>query len=130
MNPRLVYCLQIGCLVKDFKPSDWMDGKDAKRQGRYTQFAMAATKLALEDSKLDTEAVDKVRCEVTKQDAKNKRHETETKRQSAQTRGYDWGGWDATTVDWIGPERLNDVLVLVRKCLPFSSVCIAVCIGI
>ncbi|CAM9305022.1 unnamed protein product [Ectocarpus sp. 12 AP-2014] len=55
------YPCKIGCLVKDFKPSDWMDGKDAKRQGRYTQFAMAATKLALEDSKLDTEAVDKDR---------------------------------------------------------------------
>lgn len=38
-----------------------MDGKDAKRQGRYTQFAMAATRLALDDAKLDTEAVDKVR---------------------------------------------------------------------
>lgn len=47
--------------MKDFTPSDWMDGKDAKRQGRYTQFAMAATKIALEDSKLDTEAVDKVK---------------------------------------------------------------------
>ena len=46
--------------MKDFTPSDWMDGKDAKRQGRYTQFAMAATKLALEDSKLDTEALDRV----------------------------------------------------------------------
>lgn len=51
---------QIGCLVKDFTPSDWMDGKDAKRQGRYTQFAMAATKLALDDAKMDTEALDKV----------------------------------------------------------------------
>lgn len=47
--------------MKDFTPSDWMDGKDAKRQGRYTQFAMAATRLALDDAKLDTETVDKVR---------------------------------------------------------------------
>lgn len=37
-----------------------MDGKDAKRQGRYTQFAMAATNLALEDAKLDAEALEKV----------------------------------------------------------------------
>lgn len=49
---------QVGCLVKDFTPADWMDGKEAKRQGRYTQFAMAATSMALEDAKLDTEAVD------------------------------------------------------------------------
>lgn len=46
--------------MKDFTPSDWMDGKDAKRQGRYTQFAMAATNLALEDAKLDAEALEKV----------------------------------------------------------------------
>lgn len=51
---------QVGCLVKDFKAADYMDGKDAKRQGRYTQFAMAATKIALEDAQLDSEAVDKV----------------------------------------------------------------------
>lgn len=36
-----------------------MDKKEAKRQGRYTQFAMAATDLALKDAKLDTETVDK-----------------------------------------------------------------------
>lgn len=81
-----VYFLQIGCLVKDFKPSDWMDGKDAKRQGRYTQFAMAATKLALEDSKLDTEAVDKVTRQET-QDKRQRRNENQ-----AQTRGDDWDG--------------------------------------
>eukprot|EP00752_Nemacystus_decipiens_P003058 g2835.t1 len=54
------YPCKIGCLVKDFTPSDWMDGKDAKRQGRYTQFAMAATNIALEDAKLDAEALEKV----------------------------------------------------------------------
>lgn len=52
---------KIGGLVKEFTPSDWMDGKDAKRQGRYTQLAMVATKIALEDSKVDTEKLDKVR---------------------------------------------------------------------
>lgn len=53
------YKTQIGCLVKDFDPGEYMDKKEAKRQGRYTQFAMAATDLALKDAKLDTEAVDK-----------------------------------------------------------------------
>lgn len=46
--------------MKDFTPTDWMDGKDAKRQGRYTQFAIGATKIALEDAKLNTEDLDKV----------------------------------------------------------------------
>lgn len=53
--------MQIGCLVKDFTPSDWMEPKEAKRQGRYTQFAMAATTLALKDAQLDTETLDKVK---------------------------------------------------------------------
>lgn len=55
------YPCKIGCLVKDFDPGEYMDKKEAKRQGRYTQFAMAATDLALKDAKLDTEAVDKDR---------------------------------------------------------------------
>ncbi|CAN0061054.1 unnamed protein product, partial [Discosporangium mesarthrocarpum] len=50
---------QVGCLVKDFNPGDWMEGKEAKRQGRYTQFAMATTKMAIADANLDTEVLDK-----------------------------------------------------------------------
>jgi len=34
-------------------PEEYMDAKDARRQGRYTQFAMAASKMAVEDAKLD-----------------------------------------------------------------------------
>jgi 3-oxoacyl-[acyl-carrier-protein] synthase II len=38
--------------VKNFTPSDYMDRKEAKRMDRFTQFAVAATKLALEDANL------------------------------------------------------------------------------
>jgi len=38
--------------VKNFNPSDFMDRKEAKRMDRFTQFAVAATILALEDASL------------------------------------------------------------------------------
>ena len=36
--------------VKGFAPEEFMDGKEAKRMGRYTQFAVAASKMAAEDA--------------------------------------------------------------------------------
>ncbi len=39
--------------VKDFNPRDYIDPKDAKRMDLFTQFAMAAAKLALEMSGLE-----------------------------------------------------------------------------
>lgn len=44
---------KIGAEVKDFNPTDYMDKKEAKRMDRFTQYAVAATKLALEDGNLD-----------------------------------------------------------------------------
>lgn len=38
--------------VKDFKASDYMDAKEARKMARFTQLAVAASKMALEDSKL------------------------------------------------------------------------------
>ena len=39
--------------VKNFKPSDFIDAKDAKRMDLFTKFAMAAAKLAIEMSGLE-----------------------------------------------------------------------------
>jgi len=50
--------------VKDFNPEDYIDKKDLKRLDRFTQFAISATKMALEDAKLDLSAVDKTRIGV------------------------------------------------------------------
>jgi 3-oxoacyl-[acyl-carrier-protein] synthase II len=47
------YPCQIAAEVKDFKPEDFIDKKKARRMDRFTQFAVAATKMALEDSGLD-----------------------------------------------------------------------------
>ncbi|HPU44138.1 MAG TPA: beta-ketoacyl synthase N-terminal-like domain-containing protein, partial [Dictyoglomaceae bacterium] len=36
--------------VKDFNPEDFIDKKEVRRLDRFSQFAVAATKLALEDA--------------------------------------------------------------------------------
>ena len=46
------YPTQILGEVKGFKPGDFMDHKNAKRMARFSQFAVAATKMALEDAGL------------------------------------------------------------------------------
>ncbi|MDR1251905.1 MAG: beta-ketoacyl-ACP synthase II [Treponema sp.] len=43
---------QIAGEVKNFNPSDWMDKKDARKMCRFTQFAAAAARQALEQAKL------------------------------------------------------------------------------
>jgi 3-oxoacyl-[acyl-carrier-protein] synthase II len=45
--------------VKDFDPGLYMDKKEAKRMDRFTQFAVAGAKVALEDAKMDMEGLDK-----------------------------------------------------------------------
>ena len=49
---------QIAGEVPDFDPVQFIDKKELKRMDRYTQFALAATKLAIEDSKLELEKID------------------------------------------------------------------------
>ena len=50
------YSSQLAGEVRDFKPSDWMDAKEARRMARFSQFAVAAARMALEDAHL---AIDK-----------------------------------------------------------------------
>ena len=47
------YTCKVASEVVDFNASDWMDVKEAKRNDRYTHFAMAAAKLALQEGKID-----------------------------------------------------------------------------
>jgi 3-oxoacyl-[acyl-carrier-protein] synthase II len=51
------YPCKVGGEIVDFNPDDWMDSKDAKRNDRYTQFAVAASRMALSDSGLDVQAL-------------------------------------------------------------------------
>ena len=55
------FAAQIAGEVKDFKPEDYIDKKESKRMDRYAQFAVAATKMAIEDAKLDLEQEDRER---------------------------------------------------------------------
>ncbi len=46
------YTTKIAASIKDFNPEDYIDRKDARKMDRFVQFAVAASKMALEDSKL------------------------------------------------------------------------------
>jgi 3-oxoacyl-[acyl-carrier-protein] synthase II len=52
---------KIGAEIKNFEPGEYMDKKEARRMDRYNQFAMAATKLAIANAKLDVGSVDPYR---------------------------------------------------------------------
>lgn len=52
---------KVGAEIKDFNPAKFMDPKEAKRNDRYTQMAVAASRLAVEDAKLDVTKVDSER---------------------------------------------------------------------
>jgi len=52
------YTTQIAGEVKNFDATQYIDKKEAKRMDRFTQFAIAAAKMALEDSGLDLKTED------------------------------------------------------------------------
>ncbi|BBB93227.1 MAG TPA: beta-ketoacyl-ACP synthase II [Methylomusa anaerophila] len=55
------YSTQIAGEVKDFDPLLYIDKKEAKRMDRVVQFAIAATKMAFEDSDIDLDQEDRSR---------------------------------------------------------------------
>lgn len=52
------YPSKVGAEVRDFNAGDYMDPKEARRNDRFTHFAVASSRLALEDAKVDTSSVD------------------------------------------------------------------------
>jgi 3-oxoacyl-[acyl-carrier-protein] synthase II len=48
---------KVGAEVQDFDPAKFMDAKEAKRNDRYTQLAVAASRLAVADAALDVTKV-------------------------------------------------------------------------
>jgi 3-oxoacyl-[acyl-carrier-protein] synthase II len=59
-----IYSCQVGAEVKNFNPEDYMDVKDAKRSDRFTHFAVAATRNAIQDAAFDLEQFDPFRVGV------------------------------------------------------------------
>ena len=55
------YQTQIAGEVKDFTPEDYISKKELKKMDRFTQFAMVASKLAVADSELDLNSIDRYR---------------------------------------------------------------------
>ena len=52
---------KVAAEVKDFEPTDWINKKESRHMDRFAQFAIAAAKMALQDSALDLEKVNKER---------------------------------------------------------------------
>lgn len=52
------FSTKIAAEVKDFVPEEYINKKEAKRMDRYTQFAVAASKMAVEDANLDINKID------------------------------------------------------------------------
>lgn len=56
--------VKVGAEIKDFDPSDFIEKKEIKRTDRFAQFSLAAAKMAIEDSKLNLDKVNKERMGV------------------------------------------------------------------
>ncbi len=56
--------VKIGAYIREFDPLQFLDKKRARRLGRSSQLALAATKLALSDGRLDLATVDRDRVGV------------------------------------------------------------------
>ncbi len=52
------FATKIGGEVKNFNPEDFINKKDARRMDRFCQFALAASKEAVEQSKLDIKSIE------------------------------------------------------------------------
>ena len=59
-----VFDAKIAGEVKGFEPTEFIDKKEARRMDRFTQFAIAASKMALEDSGMELEKEDRSRIGV------------------------------------------------------------------
>ena len=55
---------QFACEVKDFNPEQFIDRKEARKMDPYCQYALSAAIMAVEDSAMDIEQVDKNRVGV------------------------------------------------------------------
>ncbi|MDR0418229.1 MAG: beta-ketoacyl-ACP synthase II [Puniceicoccales bacterium] len=62
-DPKSYPC-QIGAEVKDFNPENYMDVRDAKHSDRFTHFAIAATRSAIQDAMFDLKQFDPFRVGV------------------------------------------------------------------
>ena len=55
---------RFACELKDFKATDFLDRKEARKMDKFTQYAMVASDEAIKDSQLDLDKVNKLRVGV------------------------------------------------------------------
>jgi 3-oxoacyl-[acyl-carrier-protein] synthase II len=55
---------KFACELKNFNATDFLDRKEARKMDRFTQYAMVASDEAIADSKLDLDAINKLRVGV------------------------------------------------------------------
>ncbi|QAA32942.1 beta-ketoacyl-ACP synthase II [Clostridium manihotivorum] len=55
---------KVAAEIKNFEPGDFIERKEVKRTDRFSQFALAATKIAMDNSKLNLDKVDEERMGV------------------------------------------------------------------
>lgn len=53
-----LFTTKFACEVKGFNPEDFIDKKEAKRMDPYTHYAIATSKMAIDDSEINLEKVD------------------------------------------------------------------------
>lgn len=58
------FSCKIACELKDFNPDDYLDRKEQRRMDPNSQYAMAASQGAIDDSGIDLKAIDPYRCGV------------------------------------------------------------------
>ena len=58
------YKTNFACEVKDFDASKWIDRKETRKMDKFCQFALAAATMAIEDSQMDLDTIDKNRVGV------------------------------------------------------------------
>ena len=58
------FSTKVAAEINNFEPNNFMDRKESKRMDRYTQFAMAAAKMGMEEARIDSEKTDNNRMGV------------------------------------------------------------------
>lgn len=58
------FSTKVAAEINNFEPNDFIDKKEAKRMDKYTQFAMAASKMAMDGAGINLEKVDNNRMGV------------------------------------------------------------------
>ena len=81
--------VKLAAEVKGFDPEQYMTKQEAKRMGRFTQFAVAAACQALDSAELNTEAVDADRCGVIVASGIGGQSITEEEHTRGMSRGWD-----------------------------------------